>query len=93
MSLRFYFFYFFYFVDFLFSFIKLLVVIWVYLCFHFLFKVFSFLARLSSLLGPLSFWCLALPVGVCSLECNSNNNNRRWLEDLRKLHQESEEPI
>ena len=28
-----------------------------------------------SLLGPLNFWSLALPVGVCNLECNNNNDN------------------
>ena len=43
--------------------------------FFFLSKIFSFLTGLSSLLGPLGFWHLALPVGVCSLECNNNNNN------------------
>ena len=34
--------------------------------------IFSFLTGLSSLLGPLGFWHLALPVGVCSLECNND---------------------
>ena len=43
--------------------------------FYFLPKIFSFLTGLSSLLGPSGFWHLALPVGVCSLECNNNNNN------------------
>ena len=43
--------------------------------FSFLSKIFSFLTGLSSLLGPSGFWHLALPVGVCSLECNNNNNN------------------
>ena len=38
-------------------------------------KVFSFLTGLSSLLGPPGFWRLALPVRVCSLECNNDNNN------------------
>ena len=41
----------------------------------FLSKNFSFLTGLSSLLGPLGFWHLALPVGVYSLECNNDNNN------------------
>ena len=36
--------------------------------------VLSFLTELSSLLGPSGFWRLALPVGVCSLEYNNNNN-------------------
>ena len=39
------------------------------------FFFFFFLTGLFSLLGPLGFWHLALPVGVCSLECNNNNNN------------------
>ena len=43
--------------------------------FSFLCKFFSFLIGLSSMLGPLGFWHLALPVGICSLECNSNNND------------------
>ena len=43
--------------------------------FFFLSNIFSFLTGLSSLLGPLGFWHLALPVGVCSRECNNNNNN------------------
>ena len=42
--------------------------------FSFLSKVFSFLTGLSSLRGPLGFWRLAPPVGVCSLECNNNND-------------------
>ena len=42
---------------------------------YFLSNIFSFLTGLSSLLGPLGFWHLALPVGVCSLECNNNNNS------------------
>ena len=41
----------------------------------FLSKVCSFPTGLSSLLGPSDFWCLALPVEVCSLECNDDNNN------------------
>ena len=36
--------------------------------------VLSFLTELSSLLGPSGFWRLALPVWVCSLEYNNNNN-------------------
>ena len=48
------------------------------LLFSFLSKVFSSLTGLSSLLGPLGFWHLALPVGVCSLECNNNNNDNCW---------------
>ena len=40
----------------------------------FLSNVFSSLTGLSSLLGPPGFWRLALPVGVCGLECNSNNS-------------------
>ena len=44
------------------------------LLFYFLSKVFSFLTRLSSLLGPSGFCHLALPVGVCSLECNDDDN-------------------
>ena len=47
----------------------------VLLLFSFLSEVFSFLTRLSSLLGPLGFWLLALPVRVCSLECNNDDNN------------------
>ena len=59
------------------------VVVW-FLSFSFLSKVFSFLTGLSSILGPSGFWHLALPVGVCSLECNNDNNIRTkkcyWLE-------------
>ena len=40
---------------------------------------------------PLGFWHLALPVGVCSLECNSNNNDNKVDVQfphisVRKLH-------
>ena len=35
-----------------------------------------FLTGLSSLLGPLGFWCLALPVGVCCQECNNDNDDK-----------------
>ena len=55
-----------------FTFIKLFVVVaWFYRCciFFFFFPRFSL-----SLLGPLGFWHLALPVGVCSLECDNNDN-------------------
>ena len=50
--------------------------------FFFLSKIFSFLTGLSSLLGPLGFWHPALPVAVCSLECNNNNNNTLPLSDF-----------
>ena len=36
--------------------------------------LFSLLTGLSSLLRPSGFWHQALPVGICSLECNSNNS-------------------
>ena len=49
------------------------IVVVIFLHMDFLSKIFSFLTGLSSLLGPLGFWHLALPVGVCSLECNNNN--------------------
>ena len=52
-----------------------IVVVFFFYLFFFLSNIFSFLTGLSSLLGPLGFWHLALPVGVCSLECNNNNNN------------------
>ena len=47
----------------------------VLLLFYFLSKIFSFLTGLSSLLEPSGFWHLALPLGVCSLECNNNNDD------------------
>ena len=37
-------------------------------------KVSFLLSGLSSLLGPSGFWRLALPVGVCRLECINNSN-------------------
>ena len=45
----------------------------------FVLLLFSFLSKFSlsllfSLLGPLGFWLLALPVEACSLECNDTNN-------------------
>ena len=55
------------------------------LLFPFLFKVSSFLTGLSSLLGPSGFWCLALPVGVCSLECNNNNGNNNNKMNYQKI--------
>ena len=51
--------------------------------FSFLFKIFLFLTGLSSLLGPSGFWLLALPVGVCSLECNNNNNDNNNKVDVQ----------
>ena len=55
--------------------------------FFFLSNIFSFLTGLSSLLGPLGFWHLALPVGVCSLECNNNNNAiYRYLNHTSRPH-------
>ena len=67
--------YIFNFVDFLSCFIKFFLLLFVLLLFSFLSEVFSFLTGLSSLLGLSGFWLLALPVGVCSLECNNNDNN------------------
>ena len=52
-----------------------LSLLYFFLFIFFLSNIFSFLTGLSSLLGPLGFWHLALPAGVCSLECNNNNNN------------------
>ena len=49
--------------------------LFVLLLFSVISEVFSFLTGLSYLLGPSGFWLLALPVGVCSLECNNSNNN------------------
>ena len=54
-----------------------------FIYFFFLSNIFSFLTGLSSLLGPLGFWHLALPVGVCSLECNNNNNNNNVGEEFQ----------
>ena len=51
--------------------------------FYFLSKIFSFLTGLSSLQEPSGFWHLALPVGVCSLECNDNNNNNNTVPFFR----------
>ena len=45
------------------------------------FLKFSFFVGLSSLLKPLGFWGLGLPVEVCSLECNNNNNNNSKREN------------
>ena len=73
MSLSF--FNFFFLPNLLLSNFLLLLLGFIVVVFFFLSKIFSFLTGLSSLLGPLGFWHLALPVGVCSLECNNNNNN------------------
>ena len=51
------------------------LLLFVLLLFSFISEVFSFLTGLSSLLGPSGFRLLTLPVVVCSLECNNNNNN------------------
>ena len=56
----------------------------VILCFLFFSKVLSFVTGLSSLLGPLGFWQLVLPVGVCSLDCNNNNSNNRFLSNKKR---------
>ena len=50
-----------------------MLLLFVLLLFSFLSEVFSFLTGLSSLPWPSGFWLLALPVGVCSLECDNNN--------------------
>ena len=73
MSLNFL--YVFNFIDFLFGFIKLFFCCCLfYCCFLFFSEVLSFLTGLFSLLEPLGFLLLALPVGDCSLKCNNNNN-------------------
>ena len=49
------------------------------------FSFFSFLTGVPSLLGPsLGFWHVALPVGVCSVECSNNcieNNNNNTIDN------------
>ena len=45
-------------------------------------KVFSLLTGWSYLLGPFGFWRLALPVEVCSLECNNKLN----IKNPKNLH-------
>ena len=72
----FFFFFFFTFNLLLSNFLLLLLGFIVVVFFFFLSNIFFFLTGLSSLLGPLGFWHLALPVGVCSLECNNNNNTQ-----------------
>ena len=73
--LIFFFFFFLLLIYFLSNFLLLLLGFIVVVFLFFLSKIFSFLTGLSSLVGPLGFWHLALSVGVCSLECNNSNNN------------------
>ena len=47
-------------------------------------EIFSFLTGLSSLLGPSGFWLLALPAGICSLECDNIDNNDNACNHGRK---------
>ena len=82
MSLSFFkdfFFFFFLTFNLLLSNFLLLLLGFIVVVFFFLSKIFSFLTGLSSLLWPLGFWHLALPVGVCSLECN---NMGCWCEKM-----------
>ena len=52
--------------------------------------IFYFLTGLCFQLGPSGFWHLALPVGVCSLECNNNDNNNH---DRRAAHVLNDEKL
>ena len=99
MSLSFFkdfFFFFFFFFTLLIYFYQTfccccLVLSLLYFFFFFLSKIFSFFTGLSSLLGPLGFWHLVLPVGVCSLECNNDNNVDRAqrITAFQKIHSKS----
>ena len=62
--------------NFLLLLLGFIVVVFFFYLFFFSIQYFLFPYWAVSLLGPLGFWHLALPVGVCSLECNNNNNNK-----------------
>ena len=77
----FFFFFFFFFTfnlllsNFLLLLLGFIVVVFFFYLFFFSFQYFLFPYWAVFPAGAFGFLALALPVGVCSLECNNNNNN------------------